>query len=51
MTQVKRRKGWRMRCDVGEVTESLENETAKKKEIKGEEEIRRVVRKIKRAKM
>ena len=28
MTWVKRRKGWRMICDVGEVTESLEN-TAK----------------------
>ena len=26
MTQVKRRKGWRMRCNVGEVTERLENE-------------------------
>ena len=26
MTQVKRRKGWRMSCDVGEVTERLENE-------------------------
>ena len=26
MTQVKRRKGWRMNCDVGEVTERLENE-------------------------
>ena len=26
MTQVKRRKGWRMRCDLGEVTERLEND-------------------------
>ena len=26
MTQVKRRKGWRMSCDVGEVKERLENE-------------------------
>ena len=26
MTWVKRRKGWRISCDVGEVTESLENE-------------------------
>ena len=26
MTQVKRRKGWRMSCDLGEVTERLENE-------------------------
>ena len=26
MTLVKRRKGSRMSCDVGEVTESLENE-------------------------
>ena len=26
MTQVKRRKGWRMSCDVGEVTESFKNE-------------------------
>ena len=26
MTLVKRQKGWRMSCDVGEVTESLENE-------------------------
>ena len=25
VTQVKRRKGWRMSCDVGEVTERLEN--------------------------
>ena len=24
--QVKRKKGWRMSCDVGEVTEILENE-------------------------
>ena len=27
MTLVKRRKGWRMNCDVGEVTERLENES------------------------
>ena len=26
MTKVKRRKGWRMCCDEGKVTESLENE-------------------------
>ena len=26
MTLVKRRKGWRMSCDIGEVTEWLENE-------------------------
>ena len=26
MTWVKQRKGWRMNCDVGEVTERLENE-------------------------
>ena len=26
MTWVKRGKGWRMSCDVGEVTERLENE-------------------------
>ena len=26
MTQVKQQKGWRMSCDVGEVTETLENE-------------------------
>ena len=26
MTYVKRRKGWRISCDEGEVTESLENE-------------------------
>ena len=26
MTYVKQRKGWRMRCNVGEVTERLENE-------------------------
>ena len=26
MTLVKQRKGWRMSCDVGEVTEMLENE-------------------------
>ena len=26
MTYVKRRKGWRMSCDVGKVTEKLENE-------------------------
>ena len=26
MTYVKRRKGWRMSCDVGEVTEKLEND-------------------------
>ena len=26
MMLVKRRKSWRMSCDVGEVTESLENE-------------------------
>ena len=26
MTYVKRRKGWRISCDVGEVTERLENE-------------------------
>ena len=26
MTYVKRRKGWRMSCDVGEMTERLENE-------------------------
>ena len=26
MTQVKQRKGWKMSCDVGEVTERLENE-------------------------
>ena len=25
MTLVKRQKGWRMSCDVGEVTERLEN--------------------------
>ena len=30
MTWVKRRKGWRMGCDVGEVTEWLENELRKK---------------------
>ena len=28
MTYVKRRKGWRMSCDVEEVTERLENEQA-----------------------
>ena len=26
VTQEKQKKGWRMNCDVGEVTESLENE-------------------------
>ena len=26
MTQEKRKKGWRMNCDVGEATEGLENE-------------------------
>ena len=26
MTWVKRRKGWRMHCDIGEMTERLENE-------------------------
>ena len=26
VTQVKRRKGWRMSCDLGEATEVLENE-------------------------
>ena len=26
MTQVKQQKGWRMSCDVGEVTESMENQ-------------------------
>ena len=26
MTKVKRRKGWRMSCDVGKLTERLENE-------------------------
>ena len=26
VTQEKRKKGWRMSCDVGEVTEGLENE-------------------------
>ena len=26
MTQVKRRKSWRISCDVGELTERLENE-------------------------
>ena len=26
VTQEKRKKGWRMRCDVGEATEGLENE-------------------------
>ena len=25
MTKVKRREGWRMSCDVGEVAEGLEN--------------------------
>ena len=28
--QVKRRKGWRMSCDLGEVTERLENELWRK---------------------
>ena len=28
MTYVKRRKGWRIRCDVGEVTERLEKSRA-----------------------
>ena len=26
MTQEKRKKGWRMNCDVGEATEVLDNE-------------------------
>ena len=26
VTQEKRKKGWRMNCDVGEATEGLENE-------------------------
>ena len=26
VTKEKRKKGWRMRCDVGEATEGLENE-------------------------
>ena len=26
VTKVKRKKGWRMSCDVGEATERLENE-------------------------
>ena len=26
VTQQKRKKGWRMNCDVGEATEGLENE-------------------------
>ena len=26
VTQEKRKKGWRMSCDVGEATEGLENE-------------------------
>ena len=30
MTWIKRRKGWRMSCDIGEVTERLENELQKK---------------------
>ena len=33
MASVKRRKGWRMRCIVGEVTERLENELSSLGEV------------------
>ena len=36
MTWVKRRKGWRMSCDVSEVTESLENELCSPGELREE---------------
>ena len=36
MTQVKQRKGWRMSCDVGEVTERWENELCSPGELSEE---------------
>ena len=35
VTQEKRKKGWRMNCDVGEATEGLENELTQVKRRKG----------------
>ena len=36
MTWVKRRQGWSMICDVGEVTENFENELSSPGELKEE---------------
>ena len=36
MTLVKQRKGWRMSCDVGQVTERLENEQSSPGELSEE---------------